>query len=429
MSGRKDTVFKNFFLIFLPILLLYSLSYFQRTAIPGTIFRQLQGELGFSAVEIAGLSATFMYIYSFFQIVSGMLTDKYGGMRMVLAGGVLLCAGALIFPLTGNLGLLYGARMLTALGASTLYLSLMQETDRIFGHQNYTLVMGICYFVGYGGGMIGTWPYAHAIEFFSWRSILVWVAAAMIILYIIFLFGFRCVELPPRRESKISMKSLFEIMKNPYSWMLSFCSTVCFSTYFIIQTVFGKKFLEDFVGVKSQTAALVVLLLTFVCMTVIFFSGFISRLFHNRHLQLMRFAVWCYLLNTLLAAAVFHFDLPGYILMICCILYAVASGFSLIFAVAMQEINHRENMILSAGFINCVNYLAVAVFAVLVGLLLDSIGGEKIDGVVVYSAKAYRTLFDLLLIPGAAALVVSCFLPETGGHFCHSCEVKMPILK
>ena len=421
--------FKNIFLVFIPLLLLYSLSYFQRTAIPGTIFNQLQGEFGFSAVKIAGLSATFMYVYSIFQIISGMLADKYGGMRMVLPGGLLLGIGALLFPLTGDLWLLYLARLLAALGASTLYLSLMRETDRIFGHKNYALMLGVCYFVGYGGGMLGTWPLAAAMEFFSWQSILIAVAAAIIIFYALFLCGFKFVQLPKIGASNISLRSLVGIMKNPYSWMLSFCSTVCFSTYFIIQTVFGKKLLEDVAGMSSSRAALVVLLLTVVCMTVIFLSGLLSKLIHNRHRKLMRFAIWCYFLTTVVTAAVFHFGLPGYILIICYLFYAAASGFTLIFAVAMQEINCRENMILSAGFINCLNYLAVALFSVLVGLLLDSIGGKMIDGVVVYSYNAYRTLFDLLLIPGGLALAVSYFLPETGGHFCRIAIADAPVLK
>ena len=426
---RDGGFFKNLFLVFIPLLLLYSLSYFQRTAIPGTIFGQLQSEYGFSAVKIAGLSATFMYVYSVFQIVSGMLADKYGGMRMVLIGGVLLGIGALIFPLTGNIWLLYFVRILAALGASTLYLSLMRETERIFGHKNYALMLGVCYFVGYGGGMLGTWPFAAAMEFFDWKNILIAVAVAIIIFYALFLCSFKFVPLPPVCASSISWRSLSGIMKNPYSWMLSFCSTVCFATYFIIQTIFGKKLLEDVAGMSSRGAALVVLLLTVVCMTVIFLSGFISKLIHNRHRKLMRAAIWCYFLTTVVTASVFHFGLPGYILIVCYIFYAVASGSTLIFSVAMQEINCRENMILSAGFINCLNYFAVALFSVLVGALLDSIGGEIIDGVVVYSYRAYRILFDLLLIPGVLALAVSYFLPETGGHFCRITGNNAPLLK
>ncbi len=39
-------------LLFVPLLLLYASSYFQRTAVPGTIFSQLQADLGLNAFQI-----------------------------------------------------------------------------------------------------------------------------------------------------------------------------------------------------------------------------------------------------------------------------------------------------------------------------------------------------------------------------------------
>ena len=66
-------------LLFIPMLLLYASSYFQRTAVPGTIFSQLQADLGLNAFQIAGIGASFVYIYALSQLVVGMLADKYGG--------------------------------------------------------------------------------------------------------------------------------------------------------------------------------------------------------------------------------------------------------------------------------------------------------------------------------------------------------------
>lgn len=76
-------------LLFVPLLLLYASSYFQRTAVPGTIFSQLQADLGLNAFQIAGIGASFVYIYALSQLVVGMLADKYGGARVVTAGGIL----------------------------------------------------------------------------------------------------------------------------------------------------------------------------------------------------------------------------------------------------------------------------------------------------------------------------------------------------
>ena len=66
-------------------------------------------------------------------------------------------------------------------------------------------------------------------------------------------------------------------------------------------------------------------------------------------------------------------------------------------------------------------YMSVAIFSILIGLLLDSFvdpaafTGNK--GAIVYPAKAYATLFVLLLIPTTISFIFSCFLPETKGHY------------
>ena len=72
-------------LLFLPMLFLYASSYFQRTAVPGTIFNQLQSDLNLNAFQIAAMGASFVYIYALSQTFVGMLADKYGGDINILA--------------------------------------------------------------------------------------------------------------------------------------------------------------------------------------------------------------------------------------------------------------------------------------------------------------------------------------------------------
>ena len=91
---------------------------------PGTIFNQLQSTYGLSAEAVSALGAGMVVVYAVFQLLSGMLTDRYGGARVVLCGGVVFCVGVLLFPLSlGILPLMYAARVLVGVGASVMYLS------------------------------------------------------------------------------------------------------------------------------------------------------------------------------------------------------------------------------------------------------------------------------------------------------------------
>ena len=82
-------------LAFVSLFLIYSLSYFQRTAIPGTLFNELQQDLGMTATQIAMLGASYLWIYSLMQIFAGILDDIYSGVRVAFVGGAVFAVGAL----------------------------------------------------------------------------------------------------------------------------------------------------------------------------------------------------------------------------------------------------------------------------------------------------------------------------------------------
>ena len=207
-------------LLFLPMLFLYASSYFQRTAVPGTIFNQLQADLKLNVFQIAAMGASFIYIYALSQTFVGMLADKYGGARIVTYGGLLFCAGTFVFPFLDTPGGLYLCRMLAGLGASTMYLSLVKETDHIFGHKNYAVVMGVVYFVGYGGGLCGTLPFERLIAVFSWRKVLLASGILSFILYGLFLLGKRMVPPSGVTPGKISLAPFLKVLRNPGSWLI-----------------------------------------------------------------------------------------------------------------------------------------------------------------------------------------------------------------
>ena len=189
--------------IFLPMVLLYASSYFQRTAVPGTIFSQLQSD-GLSAFQIAALAASFVYIYSLSQLVVGMLVDQYGGIRVIKIGGLIFCAGALSFPLLSSPWPMYLCRMLVGIGAGTMYLSLVRETDRLFGRENYSVVIGAIYFIGYGGGLMGTLPFERVIACVPWRWTLLVVGAVSVLIYWWFRRAVRTLPPAPVRRTRLS---------------------------------------------------------------------------------------------------------------------------------------------------------------------------------------------------------------------------------
>src|SRR5512137_2690800 len=121
MKGRASL------LVFPAMASVYFFAYFQRVAVPGTIFNELQADLKLSAATVASLGSMFTWIYGGMQIFVGMLADRFGGIRTLLAGGLAMATGALLFPLAPSTVPLFAARAVTGLGASFIYLSILKE--------------------------------------------------------------------------------------------------------------------------------------------------------------------------------------------------------------------------------------------------------------------------------------------------------------
>lgn len=403
--------------IFIPLLLLYAISYFQRTGVPGTVFSQLLNE-GITAEGIAAIASAFIMVYSFSQVISGFLADKYSGIRVMTVGGLLFGVGVTLFPFCNSLLMMNLTRIIAGFGASTMYLSLVREADRLFGRKNFSVFLGIIYFVGYAGGMCGAYPFERLCSIFYWRHVLMVIGGAAIALYIFFLVARSRETLPKPSDIPISFSPLLHIIKNPYSWLLLYCSSVNFGIFSIIQMVFGKKMLEDCGNFSSMISSIVISSMTGTCMVLLLSTGILVRMIGNRRKPLMIGASSLNFLTTLMIIMVLYFDLPKYLLIICFILYAVASAGTLSYTLTAQEVNSRDIMTLATGFNNMGCYFFVATGAMIIGKVLDCyLPSNFSGGDFTYPIEAYYTVFFIILGFSLVGIILMFFAPETRGHY------------
>lgn len=239
---------------------LYFFANIQRVAIPGAIFDRLQEELHLSAPGVTALGSSFMYVYALNQLVIGLFVNRYGGRRVMLPGALLFCLGSLLFPLSDG-AWLYFSRALTGFGASSIYLSLIDETIRSF-RKNRTVAVSLVIMTGYAGGVAANAPFVAGVRAIGWRLMLEAVAAATVLFYLLFAAASFARKPPPvRRGVPLDFSGFSGVLGNGHNRALFAFSGVNFGLYYCIQTVIGKKFLEDFCGFSSPDAAWVLSLM------------------------------------------------------------------------------------------------------------------------------------------------------------------------
>jgi len=299
-----------------------------------------------------------------------------------------------------------------------MYLSLVREADRIFGRKNYAVMFGIAYTCGYAGGLMGSLPFAALCGVFNWRHILLAAAVIATFIYLLMALNVRKAQLPPIPETPFSLKPFALILKNPLSWLIIFCNATVFCIYLVIQTVFGKKFLQDFAGMSSNGAAGVIFALTLVCMSVMLGASFLTRLTGNRRRPLAIISVGVCTFSSLMMipAIYFHWHYPAFAVLFC--LFAAAAGMPPIFTMIMQEYNAKSIIAQSSAVSNMFGYLSVGIVSQLIGILLNCFDhSTNAEGVVTYSSGAYLTLFVVLAAIALTAFAASWKLPETRGHY------------
>ena len=403
-------------LAFGSLLVLYCINYFQRTAVPGGIFSHLQRDLGLNATEIAFMGTSFTCIYSLTQVFVGIIIDRFGGMRTNVVGGALFAIGALLFPMATGKYQMYLLRFCTGLGASTMFLGLVYEANSIFGRKNYAIVMGIAYSCAYFGGLMASLPFAYLVRMFNWRPVLLTIGAVSMAAYILFLVAQSHIEKRVvEKESAVSpLKSFLEVAANYRTWITCLIGSVVFADYFVILTVLGKKFLEDFPKMSPEGAAKVLFCMSVIVMVVAFCSNMLSRLCGNRRKPFVTAIVFLNLAAIIGMILAIRMNAGSGIFALLFCMFAVCAGLCPVNTMLTQEVNARRNTTLVTGLNNMMCYLAVAVFSVFVGLILD-IMGKPVDGV--YAPAAYSRLFEVLAFFGALSVAGVFLLPETAGKY------------
>ncbi|NLX56089.1 MAG: MFS transporter [Planctomycetaceae bacterium] len=401
------------------MLVIYSLAYFQRTGIPGTIFDQLQHDFSLSATSVTALGSVFVYVYAGMQLIVGIAADSYGGRRTMLLGSTIMCVGAVLFPSAHTTSMLFVSRVLIGFGSSFIYLSIVKEIDTLFSARHFAGLLGLVLLASYAGNIAATLPFERAVHRFGWRATLMAVAGLSCLSVAVAWAVLRQLPRMPTSHGRLPWRALAVVLRNGRSHGLLICGMINFPITFVIQGVLGKKFLEDVAGLTSAGAATFLLIMASVCGVAVGCSGLTLRLTGQRRKPVILFAVSMILLSTLLLLVAVLTGAPGWVFLISYVLLALSLAGSPPSLATMKEVNRPDTVAVTIAVLNTVTYLGVGIVGNLSGLVLDlfasraAVAGERI----VYPPAAYTTLFACLAALAFLSTLVTVFRnPETRGQ-------------
>ena len=395
--------------------MLYFFANFQRVAIPGSIFNELQSSLETGAASITALGSMFMYIYAAGQLCSGLLADRYGGERVITCGALLFCIGSILFPFSHSLYMLYFCRFLVGMGASAIYLSLVKILAFRFPRK-FPILLGFFLLWGYVGGVVATAPLVAMVRELSWRTARAVFGAGAVVFYILFVISRYVVRLPRITSTPFSVRVFPDLLKLKHNRHMILYSSFSFGTYYCIHTVIGKKFLEDFCRMSSSTAACFIMVVGILASVSAFCMAFVSQFCGGRRKIFL-------VISGFVAVAAYGFIL----LTLFCNWRTAAVGF-MFFPIAwfanqgtisvptMKDTNKPEVMGAIVSLCNGSVYMMVALLGNAVGILLDLFAPLKSGDIFIYSNKSYIAVFALFFLLSCGTLYNALKIPDTRGQ-------------
>ena len=397
---------------------LYFFSFFLRTAIPGTIFDELQSDLHLSASSVTALGSLFLYVYAAMQLFVGLAADRFGGTRTLLVGSLFMVAGAAVFPWCSTKTALFASRAVTGFGASFMYLCIIKELDLLFGHRRFAVALGISLFFGYSGGIFAMLPFERIVAQFGWRASLVGISIAIGVAWVLAWSTLRGLTHFQPTQTRLSIRPLWEVLKNRRSQGLLIVSLINYPSYFVMQAAIGKKFLQDYAGLTSARGASFTMAMMATSATLMLAAGPLLRLTGQRRKpHLLATSVVLLVANIALVAGVL-WGAPEWHFFVCYGLLAISTAAAPAGNATMKELNRPSTVGAAIAMYNGLAYIGVAILVNLSGYVLDLFRDQaKItEHAVHYPPAAYASLFTTLAALSVVSLVVTWFVPETSGQ-------------
>jgi len=397
----------------------YCYGFFQRVA-PSVMVGELMVEFSVSAAVLGNLSAFYFYAYASLQLPIGVMIDRWGAKRMLVAAAFLCGAGSLIFAKADSLTMAYVGRLLIGAGAGFTWVGTLKLAAQWLPPKRFAMVSGMTLMLGMIGAVAGQAPLAAAVSAFGWRDTL---SAAALVAFLLAVLIWLVVRdrvddtLGPVRAAAVGAQTvgllhgLMITLKNRQSWYAAIYGGTMTAPMLAFAGLWGVPYLMQAYGLERPAAAASTSLMLIGWGIGAPLAGWVSD-----HIELRRLPM---LLCSLIVLALFSSliyvpDLSLGTARTLLFLHGFFNGGMVICFAVSREHNKPEHGGVTLGFVNTMVMASGAFFQPFIGWLLDVNwdGGMQAGGRV-YSVQAYDTAFLSLIACGVVAIAMALLLRET----------------
>jgi len=163
-------------LVYAVALTAYLVAVFQRSTL-GVTGVDAADRFHINASALATFTVAQLAVYAAMQVPVGVLLDRFGSRRLLVAGGALMVAGQLCFAVATDVRLAIVARVLVGLGDAMTFISVLRIVAFWFPGRRNPLLVQLTGTVGQLGAVLGAIPLVALLHHAGWTPAFLTAAA------------------------------------------------------------------------------------------------------------------------------------------------------------------------------------------------------------------------------------------------------------
>lgn len=344
-------------------------------------------------------------VYSLAQIPVGMLLDKVGVRRVIVAGGVLMACGQIALAVADSLSLALAARVLIGLGDATAFASVVRLIPVWFAPHAVPMMTQVTGVIGQFGQVISSFPFAWVLHQYGWRPAFIALGGVGAIVAVIAGIGVRnrpeqkrsvtdetrrstseLSDREPRRDAHVppSIPSFTSTFKEPGAWLGFWTHYVGGFPPMVFMLAWGVPFLQVANGMSPAAAAAILVIQPAAGIIAGPLIGRLTAAHPLRRTWLVYGAV-ALTVTAWLPLLLRDEPAPTWMIMVLLSVLALSGAASAIAFDFIRTFVHPARVGTANGLANMGGFSATFVTAWLIGLAMDFFASDGI-----YTAQDYR---------------------------------------
>lgn len=174
----------------------YVVAVLDRTSL-GVAALDAQERFAVGAGALSSFAVLQLLVYAGLQVPVGLLLDRFGSLRLIVAGGLIMASGQTLMAFSEHLPGAIAARVLVGAGDAMTFISVLRLVPQWFGVRQVPVVTQMTGIVGQLGQILSAVPLAALLAGPGWSTAFVATAAAGVVTAVLALVALH--DTPQRR--------------------------------------------------------------------------------------------------------------------------------------------------------------------------------------------------------------------------------------